>query len=130
MSASLTVQYSTSEPANNLFGFALTATVTAAAGMSPAVFMYQRVPGLPNCDPIDNFICVADPVDLEELPVDQPDLTSEIPYYRAATVTLYFRSIIELNEAKSELEGDLRVLVLSVNAMASTAYATETQTYP
>lgn len=70
--------------------------VTAASeGCSPKVFVYHRATkGAPMEDgsPRDEFLCVADELDDDEIPVDKPDMERRVPYYRVATLELLFRN--------------------------------------
>lgn len=71
--------------------------VTAADGCSPYVFVYRRATdGAPMEDgsPRDEFMCVADELNEDELPTEAqgPDIEHGIPYYRADSVELLFRS--------------------------------------
>lgn len=62
---------------------------------SPYVFVYQRsVLGKPMEDgsPRDEFTCVADELDEDEIPVNEPDLNRNVPYYRTDSVELLFRN--------------------------------------
>jgi hypothetical protein len=63
----------------------------------------------------DEFKSVADPVDLEEYPVEAPDLLNEIPFYRVSEVTLRFRSMIELEETWGYIAEDIQGLVTALN---------------
>lgn len=132
MAASLTVAYDYSCSRSTLFGYALRVRVTAASGMSGAVFIFQRgaapAPAAGE-DVEDMFICIADPVDLQEIPESAPALDQEIPYYRLAEVTLAFRSVEERDATKTAIEEDIRLLVRSVNLMESFTH-TDTVTYP
>ena len=69
--------------------------VLSAEGCSPNVFVYQRsVKGAPmeNGSPRDEFVCVADELDEDEIPVGEPDMTRNVPYYRVDSVELLFRN--------------------------------------
>jgi len=120
MSASITVQYHKSTPRNTLFGYALRVLVTNAVEMSPDVFVFQRgAAPAPAAGEVvqDQFLAIADPVDLDEIPANVPDIANEIPYYRLNEVTLTFRSMTELEETRRMISEDLELLVRSVNAM-------------
>lgn len=70
-------------------------TVKSAEGCSPNVFVFQRATkGAPMEDgsPRDEFMCVADELDEDEIPVDRPDMARNIPYYRVRDVELLFRN--------------------------------------
>lgn len=131
MSASLTIQYHQSVEHKSLFSYALKVVVTNAVDMPTEVFVFRRgaAPAPSAGETVqDSFVCIADPVDLEEVPANVPDLANEMPYYRLNEVTLAFRSLEELNETKELIAADLNLLVTSVQAMASFTL-TETVTY-
>ncbi|MCM8829302.1 MAG: hypothetical protein NC902_08530, partial [Candidatus Omnitrophica bacterium] len=65
----------------------------------------------------DEFICIADPVDLAEYPVNAPNLDDNMPYYRVSEIVLLFRSYIELSETKDLIDKDIRKLVSNLNAI-------------
>ena len=120
MAISLTAQYDRSTSDRSLYGYSLKVTITAASGMPKEVFVFQRgaAPAPAPGEPLqDNYVCIADPVDLDEIPATTPDLAQEIPYYRLSQVTLAFRDLIELEECEGFLQGDLSTLVKSMNAM-------------
>lgn len=128
MSAALTVQYHRSTLRKSLFGYALRVMVTDAVDMPAEVFIYQRgaapAPS-PGDVATDQFVCIADPVDLEEVPALVPDLANEMPYYRTSEVTLSFRNLDELQDTETDIAADLALLVRSVNAMADFTLTTE-----
>ena len=69
--------------------------VVGADGCSDAVFVYHRATcGKPMEDgsPRDEFIGVADALDEDEIPVGEPDLERNVPYYRVRDVELLFRN--------------------------------------
>lgn len=69
--------------------------VVAAEECSPNVFVYRRsTQGAPMEDgsPRDEFICVADELDEDEIPVNEPDMARNVPYYRVDSVELLFRN--------------------------------------
>ena len=74
------------------------------------------VPGEDAEDVDDSFVCLADPVDLEEYPVDTPDLANEMPYFRVKDITLRFRSMEILEETMALLADDIQNLVNALKA--------------
>lgn len=69
--------------------------VLEAEGCSPYVFVYRRaVRGAPMEDgsPRDEFMCVADALDEDEIPVKEPDMERNVPYYRDDELELLFRN--------------------------------------
>ena len=131
MAISLTAQYDHTTNDRSLYGYSLRITVTAAQGMPAEIFVYQRgaAPAPAAGEQVqDNYICIADPVDLDEIPAVAPDMTQEIPYYRTSQVVLAFRDLEELQECEEFLKADIATLVRSMNAM--TAFIPqETETY-
>lgn len=69
--------------------------VISAKKCSPNIFVYQRsTRGAPMEDgsPRDEFVCVADELDEDEIPVNKPDMARNVPYYRVDSVELLFRN--------------------------------------
>lgn len=128
MSASINVRYEQSTSQNGLYGYALRVVVTNAVGMPAEIFMFQRgadpAPGAGE-QPQDRFVCIADPVDLDEVPPLAPDLKNEIPYYRKSEVTLGFRCVSDRQEVLDDIAGDIATLVVSINKMAELTDTTE-----
>ena len=122
MAISLTAQFDRSPQDAAFYAYCLKITITSASGMPAEVFVFQRgaapAPAAGE-QTLDRYVCIADPLDLEEVPQGTPDLNAEIPYYRLNQVTLAFRSVDELNECQAMLQGDLNTLVRSMNAMAN-----------
>jgi len=118
MAISLTVDYSRNVIRANLFSYDLKVEVKAATGMPEEIFIFQRkVPPAENPSLIeDNFVCIADPVDLDEVPVGSPDMANEMPYYRAKVVTMRFRDMEELAETLNLVKEDIAKLVESLKA--------------
>ena len=85
--------------------------VLKADGCSPYVFVYQRATaGAPMEDgsPRDEFMCVADELDEDEIPVNEPDMARNVPYYRVDTVELLFRNADIMYESVRALLASLR----------------------
>lgn len=120
---SLQVQYSHSSSNNTLFGYVLKVAVTNAVGMPAEIFMFQRgaePAPTAGAQPQDRFVCIADPVDLDEIPVSAPDLAEEIPYYRLAQVSLAFRCVEDRDETQALISADINKLVETMRLMADT----------
>ena len=86
--------------------------VVSATGCSPSVFVYQRATkGAPMEDgsPRDEFVCVADELDEDEIPVGEPDMERNVPYYRTDSVELLFRSPDMMYETARALISSLRL---------------------
>jgi len=122
MTISLTVKYYRTKIEKQLQSYDLRVVIDAAVDMPEEIFVFQRgaspAPSA-GAETTDNFICIADPVDLEDYPVSAPDLESEIPYYRLKEVTLRFRSMEILEEVKDYIAADLQELVDSLTAAAN-----------
>lgn len=116
MAISLIVDYSTNEMTENLFSYDLVVEVKAASDMPMEIFIFQRQVAPPDNPSLitDNFVCIADPVDLEEVPVNSPDIANEMPYYRMKKVVLRFRSMSELADALLLIKQDVARLVTSL----------------
>jgi hypothetical protein len=131
MAISITVKYYRSEIKPNLQSYDLQVVVESAVGMPKEIFVFQRnvQPALPanivSGIPQDQFISLADPVDLEEFPTNQPDLAHEIPYFRVASVTLRFRDLTLLEETQAFIAQDIQDLVDALKAAANVALVEE-----
>lgn len=85
--------------------------------------------GINHCiDTVDRFIHVATPLDFDEVPEDEPDLSNDIPYYRTDDVVIWFRSLIDLNKTKLDFEDDINTLVRTYESLDNLE-VTETKTY-
>jgi hypothetical protein len=120
MAASITIKYYRSEPTPLLQSYDLKAVVEAATDMPKEIFVFQRgvAPATPDGVqlPGDRFICIADPVDLEEFPPNAPALNVEMPYYRLKEVTVRFRSLTELEYTRELMDEDVQRLVNALKA--------------
>ena len=86
--------------------------VLSAEGCSPNVFVYQRsTKGAPMEDgsPRDEFVCVADELDEDEIPVGEPDMERNVPYYRVDSVELLFRNPDMMYETARAVMASLRL---------------------
>lgn len=128
----ITVKYTQSDPATHSQGYRLGLYVKNANGMPPEIFVCQkRQPSTtdPSYNDLpDKFISLADPVDLQHYPVGEPDLDSQIPFYRVSSIELVFRSAPEMAEVKQMLDEDIRELVHSLHLMQDNS-VTEEKTY-
>jgi hypothetical protein len=59
--------------------------------------------------PRDEFICVADELDEDEIPVDAPDMDRNVPYYRVDSVELLFRNPDMMYETARALIASLKL---------------------
>ena len=119
MTIGIKVQYSRNELLDSLQSYDLKVEVVQATDMPEKVFIFQRgvVPAHTlDADPADTFVCVADPVDLENVPADNPDIGDEMPYFRLGEVTLRFRNLEDLEEVQLLIDEDISGLVGSMRA--------------
>ena len=131
MAPSIKVKYSRTEQTENLYGYDLKLEVLEATDMPEEIFVFQRRTSPPleaGQDPTDTFVCIADPVDLQEYPPTAPDLENEMPYFRVKEVLLRFRSMITLEETRDLIDEDIQLLVNSLKAV-ETVVPTEEKTY-
>ncbi len=120
MSKQLTVLYSRSSDAEVFNAYGLHVEVTDAVEMPSEIFVYQRGTAPPPGSgeaPRDVFFQIADPLDLETLPVDEPYLAEEIPYYRTSSVDLLFRSPITREETEQLIKETIATLVHTLNSV-------------
>lgn len=112
---SLEVKYSEITPDKHppIFAYALKVEICKATVLSDHVFVFQRSPENNEGEATDNFIQIASPLELEEVPEDAPDLQNGMPYYRSKSVLLWFRNMEDLELAKRKIDDDLQTLVLT-----------------
>lgn len=130
MATALTAQFNQTTQNTGLQAYLLEVVCTGV-NMPSEVFVFQRgaAPAPAAGETVrDFFVCIADPVDLEEIPATAPNLSQEIPYYRLNRVQLAFRTIDDLNECKGQIQQDLSDLTKTVNELPVLS-AQETQTY-
>jgi hypothetical protein len=111
MAISITVKYYQTEitEPKQLQSYDLRVEVTAATEMPEEIFVMQVAAF--NSPDRDVFVCIADPVDLEEYPTEDTVGEDEVPYYRVNDITLRFRSLTELEETKTLIGQDIQGLV-------------------
>ena len=122
MAISIDIRYYVSQKQEGLFSYDLRVVAVNAVDMPKEIFIFQRnvAPAeSANDQPTDQFVCLADPVDMQEVPVNAPDLANEMPYYRSAEVLLRFRDMTTLGETKDLIDQDIQILVDSLKAAAS-----------
>lgn len=114
-----TVKYSTTLPDRHpaVYAYALTAEVTHASGYPDHLFVFQRSPENDEGDAVDTFVQIASPLEVEEVPEDAPDPGNGMPYYRAKSVTLWFRTIEDVDLAIRKMDDDLRTLKLTYDVL-------------
>lgn len=136
MAISIKVQYSMSpvDVVPRPQSYDLKVSVLEATDMPKEIFILQRGLAVPNTPPSpslpaeDSFICIADPVDLEEYPAGAPSIGKEMPYFRVAEITLRFRSPVILDETLELIKADIANLVDSLK-LASALEVVDEVTY-
>ena len=98
-------------------GYRMKVTATEAEGLPNEIFVYQRFP-LPdvNGNPVDGFVNIASPADLEEYLVGiigDPTM----PFYRLDTVDMVFRNEEQLQKAWVGIQADVNELIRSLICM-------------
>ena len=122
--------YTSTTDDKNLYAYALTIKITKVSGIydaegnpDKAIFVFQRgVPKMNDKSIRDLFINIATPLDMQELPVDEPDLDNDIPFYRLDEVTLWFRCIDDLYKVREDIDNDIRKLVISYRFLNADSY--------
>ncbi len=109
----LDVRYSCNEPDRHpaMFAHLLRVEVVRAVGYPEKIFVFQRSGEGTVGEAVDEFIQVATPSDVEEVPEDAPAPDKGMPYYRASKVELFFRCRDDLELAKYHIGEDIKALV-------------------
>jgi hypothetical protein len=121
--------YTSTTEDKNLYAYALTVKITvsgiydAEGNSDNAIFVFQRgVPKMNDKSTRDLFINIATPLDMQELPVNEPDLDNNIPFYRLDEVTLWFRCIDDMYKVREDIDNDIRKLVISYRFLNEDSY--------
>jgi len=93
-----------------LQGYILDLEVTAATDMPKEIFVWQSKVGFGDTD-IDQFINIASPNDLEEVPPNVPGADEDNPFFRTSRLQFTFRSMVELEETWGYIKDDVQGLV-------------------
>lgn len=117
----ITVNYSTTVPEKHptMYAYALRAKVTKAENCTGHIFMFHRSKENNEGNSVDEFIHIASPLDIEEVPENAPDLANGMPYYRTDEVTLWFRNAEDLELAKKQIAEDVSTLVKTLVILQS-----------
>lgn len=102
-------------------GYYLVLEATTSVEMPQEIFVFQRTTqyGESADDQFaDLFVNVASPVDIEEIPVNNPNDDNN-PFYRSKDLTLCFRSSVELEECWGYIKEDIEGLVDALNSLAN-----------
>lgn len=127
MAASITIERKIPElfgSPQELQGYIMRVEVTGSTDMEEEIFVWQsRVPFGEN-NLIDQFINVASPNDIEEVPVGTIS-TDDNPYFRTKQLELTFRSQVELEETWEYIKEDIQGLVAALNSLSTLATVEE-----
>lgn len=107
MQASLTAKYTYSTQRNSRLAYILRVEITESEYLPQEVFIYR----VNAHDGDAYFVAVSDLLDIEETPINEPDLESGNVYFRMNYVELYFNSMEALQKARDSMEEYLRNLV-------------------
>lgn len=104
---------------NTTDGFRLTCLAENGVDFTDnKIFRYERIPGFTVTDEDnDVFNGVCSPADLEELPVDSPNLSQQPAFFRLDTIDLVFRSAAAGEQAFQDIQDDVTRLVKSLDAL-------------
>lgn len=92
--------------------FRLTIVASDAEDMPTKIFRYLQRPSAPGSSERTGFFDgVCSPVDLEEMPEDDPRPNEEPAWYRLETLDLLFRSQHDRDEAKTDIYGAVIALL-------------------
>lgn len=93
------------------YGLKVVAT-TNKGDISDKIFVWQSRKGT------DNFICVASPCDLEEIPEDVADPAIG-PYYRSNSIEMWFRNYDDFKFYSQRIEDKVRILLDAYNSLSN-----------
>jgi hypothetical protein len=120
MPASITLKRTVrkSDPALYM-GYAMIVEVTNAIDVAEEIFVIQRkvAPSVSAEDDekTDRFMKVGSPVDLQDYPPAPTEFTEDIPYYRVASVELWFRTEEERDDTWTLIQEDVTGLLNFLN---------------
>ena len=120
MSATLDVRFSQSRADRSLYGFALKAEVRAASGIPKEIFVFREGQPGPDGDTISEFMHIASPEDIQEIPAQAPKLDEGMPYFRLSEVTTWFRNVDDLELAKQLMKDDIATLIRTYDVLNDT----------
>lgn len=84
--------------------------------VDPNIFVYQRVPSVPEGpDPDDVFVNVASVADMEEYPRIEPG--PDYPFFRLSSIDLVFRSVDIMDKVVARIKTDIRALLDNLAAI-------------
>ncbi|TMJ00790.1 MAG: hypothetical protein E6G97_17815 [Alphaproteobacteria bacterium] len=119
-SVTLTRQAQQRGTVSGLTAYRTVVTASGATGGSGAeneLFVHERLPRDPSA-PLgqteDRFLSIATPLDLAELPVNEPNANASPTYFRKATVELWTISQDEADKIWSSIQKDVKALFLAL----------------
>lgn len=99
--------------------YRLRMSVTRAAHLDPNIFVFAAVPNVAGRDYDQvRFITVATAADMQELPIVEPVEGSEYRY-RDSSLDLYFRTVTELDAARTSIVRRINSLLSDIESMVS-----------
>ena len=131
MSVKIKARYTTDVPEGHfqVYAHSLKVEIVDAEGCSNHLFVFQRSKENEVGDCVDEFIQIASPLDVEEIPEDAPQPDRNMPYYRAKEVTLWFRCLEDLELAKRKIREDLATLAYTYDVLNGDHGKREEETY-
>lgn len=112
----LSVEYRDTGTKDGLYAYALHVRAYTDGSndeADPRIFVMQRTPrtmnpfGRTDMEFDDVFVNVATPVDMYDIPPDEPDICHGMPYYRTDSVDLWFRNGHDVRQAKADIDADV-----------------------
>lgn len=99
-------------------GYRLNLEVEKASGVAPEIFVFQRRPNpVSGGVPIDDFVRVASPFDLDQYAIGQPAAGQN--YYRLSSANLVFRNLELLEQSLGDIENDVQELIQTLNQLVN-----------
>ena len=112
----LEITYKDTGTKDGLYAYALHVSAISASSeedSDPRIFVMQRTPrtmnpfGSTDLEFDDVFVNVATPVDMYDIPPDEPDICRGMPYYRTSEIDLWFRNGHDVRQAKADIDADI-----------------------
>lgn len=124
--AYLKLKFEGPDTSTGKLAYALKVTVTEAQGIAPEIFMFQvKVPAVTNPTmPDSEFIGIADPVSLQNVPVGVADPAADMPYFREPTVSLEFANTTDLDLVVALMKDQIAKLVDAANVLEDDDFVT------
>ena len=125
------VRYSETIPEQHpaIYAYALKVEILSSDVCSDKLFLFQRSKEGLDDSWVDEFIQIASPLDIEEVPEDAPDLANNMPYFRKKEVTVWFRCVEDMKLAKEKIKSDLQTLAHTYETLSDGFDTQEEETY-